>query len=65
MKRSELIKYENQSVILKYNNAVGLQDRTGYIKSITMEVVVFWPMMDEKEIELQILFKDIEDVKLI
>jgi len=65
MKRSELIKYENQSVILKYNNAVGPQTRTGYIKSIIMEVVVFWPMMDEKEIELQILFKDIEDVKLI
>jgi len=65
MKRSELLKFEGETVLLKYNNKIAPQIRTGYIKAITLEIVVFWPIMDEKEIEICIPFKDIKSAENI
>ncbi len=63
MERSKLLKYEDETVLLKYKNSIGPQTRTGYIKAITLEVVIFWPIIDEEEIEIQIPFEDIEDIE--
>ena len=67
MERSELHKYEGESVMLYYTNAVGSHSRTGFIKSITMKVVIFWPMteVDEEEVEIQIPFRDIDNVEML
>ena len=61
MKRSQLIKYEGRSVRIKYKNEIAPQKRTGIIYAVTMKVVIFWPFEHDKEI--QILFKDVKDVK--
>jgi len=63
MERYELLKYEGRSVRLTYQNEIGLQIRTGVMFSITMEVVVFWPLNVDNEI--MIPFKDIKDIELI
>jgi len=65
MERSKLLKYEGESVMLYYRNVKGSHSRAGVIKSVTMKIVIFWPMteVDEKEIEIQIPFADIEGVK--
>jgi len=67
MERSELIKHEGGSVMLYYKNAVGSHSRAGFIKSITMKVVIFWPMteVDEEEVEIQIPFQDIDNVEVL
>jgi len=63
MKRIELLKYEGKSVILSYKNSIGPQIRTGYIKSIIMETVIFWPLSTEEDVEIQISFADINSVE--
>lgn len=63
MKRSELLKYEGESVMLNYKNRIGPQTRSGHIKAVTMEIVIFWPLSTEKDIEIQIPFADINSVE--
>ena len=63
MKRSELLKYEGESVMLEYKNRIGPQIRAGHIKAIAMETVIFWPLSTEKDIEIQIPFVDINSVE--
>ena len=62
MKREDLLKYEGESVLLKYNNAIGPQSRTGFIKAVTLRSVIFWPMNTEEEIEILIPFADVDDI---
>jgi hypothetical protein len=54
MTRSELLKYEGESVRLDYNTKIGPQSRTGVIYSVTMKVVIFWPLEEDKEIPIPI-----------
>ena len=65
MERSKLLKYEGESVMLYYINEIGSHSRAGLIKSVTMKIIIFWPLTetDEKEIEMQIPFDNIDDIK--
>ena len=61
MDRSELIRYEGESVQLDYTKGDHPQSRAGIIYSVTMKVVIFWPF--EQEVEIEIPFEDIDNVK--
>ena len=65
MERSKILKYEGASVMLYYENDIGKHSRAGLVKSVTLKSVVFWPIteVDEEEVEILIPFKDINDVK--
>lgn len=63
MKRELLLKYEQKSCLLSYNTKIGPQERTGFIYSITQEVVVFWPLNADNEVRIP--FKDVENAKVI
>lgn len=69
MKRSELMKYEQQSVRLSYKILTGDRIcphiRSGVIYSITQEVVVFWPLNVSKKREVLIPFEDIKSIEFI
>lgn len=67
MERQDLLRYEGLSVMLKYEGKDSFEHtRTGYIYSVTMERVIFWPICDDdKSIEIRIPLKDIKDIKTL
>ena len=65
MERSKLLKYEGESVMLHYENSLGKHSRAGHIKSVALKAVIFWPLteVDEDDIEMQIPFDDVNNIK--
>ena len=67
MKRQELIRYEGLTVMLKYEGKDSFtHTRTGYVYSVTMERVIFWPLSDDEEsIEIRIPLEDVRNIKTL
>ena len=65
MTRSDLIRYEGLTVMLRYKGKDSFEHtRTGVVYSVTMERIVFWPLCDDEEsIEIRIPLSDVKDVK--
>jgi len=61
MDRSELIRYEGESVQLDYIKGDHPHSRAGIVYSVTMKVIIFWPF--EQDIEIPIAFEDITGIK--
>lgn len=66
MTRQELTKYQDRSVRIDYHTTIGPQSRNGFVFAVTQKNVVFWVLNDdEKEIEINIPFEDIDDINLV
>jgi len=61
MDRSELIRYEGESVQLDYTKGDHPHSRAGIVYSVTMKTVIFWPF--EQDIEISISFEEIDNIE--
>ena len=61
MDRSELIRYEGESVQLDYTKGDHPHSRAEIVYSVTMKAIIFWPF--EQDIEIEIPFEEIDNVK--
>ena len=48
---------------MSYQNGKGLRVRTGIVYSVTMALVVFWPLNADNEVLIK--FKDIKGIEAI